>query len=37
MLIIESIWRQEQAAEEGGPGDQGMAGFIGWRVGLSPL
>ena len=26
--------RREQAAEEGGPEGEGMAGFIGWRVEL---
>ena len=29
--------RLERAAEEGGPGGEGMAGFSGWRVRLSCL
>ena len=29
--------RREQAAEEGGPGGEGVAGFAGWRARLSLL
>ena len=32
MTVVEP--RREQAAEEGGPGGEGVAGFAGWRVGL---
>ena len=35
MQVVER--RREQAAEEGGPGDEVMLGYAGWRVRLLRL